>query len=99
MFMIQVEQNCEVRRKRKIMVQLNIYDFFGAEADPLFQRIIELHPGEKFSIHEGTIKREHLFELETEDLHEAATSPENIYQKVIHRLNAIREDEQKEHWR
>jgi hypothetical protein len=66
------------------MEQVSIYKIFGIDADPLFQRIQQLNPGENIFLEQAVIIKNTfgLFEILTEDEHEPASNPYSCYEKV-----------------
>ncbi|TCT23370.1 hypothetical protein EDD68_10784 [Melghiribacillus thermohalophilus] len=73
------------------MEQTTIYEFYGLESDPVYQKINNLQPGEELYIEEVIVRKNtnSLFEIETEDLHEPATGEEACYWKLMSILNAM----------
>ncbi|SET01245.1 hypothetical protein SAMN05421676_102340 [Salinibacillus kushneri] len=71
------------------MEQVDIYEYFGTESDPLFQEINQLENGGYIELEQGIIRKNELgiYEIETEDIHEASKSPVKVYEKLAEMIN------------
>jgi hypothetical protein len=71
------------------MEQVNIYEYFGIETDPLFQRIQQLKKGDYIHLEQAVIiiNPFGIYEILTEDEHESGTTdPFKCYEKVVSML-------------
>ncbi|GAA0491156.1 hypothetical protein GCM10008986_16530 [Salinibacillus aidingensis] len=71
------------------MEQVDIYEYFGFESDPLFQQIKHLDKGSFIEFQQGIIRKNEMgiLELETEDIHEASKDPFRLYEKITAIMN------------
>ncbi len=66
------------------MEQVNIYEYFGIDTDPLFHRIQQLNKDEYIHLGQAVIIYNSfgLYEIITEEEHEGTMDPYKCYEKV-----------------
>lgn len=68
------------------MEQMNLYDYFGKEEDPLFVTVSNINKGETLSIgeHEITLNPYGIYEISSRDeVHESKGSLEACYKYLV----------------
>lgn len=77
------------------MAQACIYDYLSTDVDPVFTKIKGLEPGQEVSLGSGiTVIRNtfHMYEIETDDVHDPARSVQNCYEKVLKLIDELSQE-------